>query len=106
MCLGVPMQILSSDGIVGRARDGAQVREIDLSLVGDIPDGTWVLTFLGAAREVLDPDEAAKITAALRGLDALMHGGDLGSAFADLEAREPELPPHLQSARDAGRTFG
>jgi hydrogenase expression/formation protein HypC len=35
-----------------------------------------------------------------------MQGGDLGDAFADLEARSPSLPPHLQAALDAGLAQG
>jgi hydrogenase expression/formation protein HypC len=62
-----------------------------------------LLTFLGAAREVISEGEAQKISAALGGLRALMEGGDLGDAFADLEAREPQLPPHLQAALDNGQ---
>jgi hydrogenase expression/formation protein HypC len=106
MCLGIPMQILASDGIAGQATDGTADHVIDLSLTGPLAPGTWVLTFLGAAREVLDADEAEKIRAALGGLRSLMEGGALGDAFADLETREPQLPPHLQAARDAGRTTG
>ena len=101
MCLGIPVQIVEADGIVGRSGDGTP---IDLSLTGPVAPGTWVLTFLGAAREVLDEDEAMKIAAALDGLRSLMAGGDLGDAFADLEARTPELPPHLRAAAAAGRS--
>jgi hydrogenase expression/formation protein HypC len=104
MCLGIPMQILDAEGIVGLARDGDRTERIDLSLTGSVAPGTWVLTFLGAAREVLDEGEALKIRAALDGLRSLMAGGDLGAAFADLEARAPELPPHLRAAAAAGRT--
>ena len=63
-----------------------------------------MLTFLGAAREVIAADDAQKIRAALGGLQSLMQGGDLGAAFADLEQRGPELPPHLQAALAAGQT--
>ena len=42
----------------------------------------------------------------LAGLAALMQGGGLGDAFADLDARAPSLPPHLQAALDAGRSTG
>ncbi|WP_102223855.1 HypC/HybG/HupF family hydrogenase formation chaperone [Acidimangrovimonas sediminis] len=101
MCMGIPAQLSSVDGIRGEAADGALV---DLSLTPEARPGDWVLVFLGAAREVLDPGEAAKILAALRGLQALLAGGDPGDAFADLEARSPGLPPHLQAALDAGRT--
>ena len=96
MCLGIPMRILSSDGIVGRASDGGTEQIVDLSLTGPLEPGTWTLVFLGAARDVLPEDEALKIRAALRGLQSLMEGGELGDAFADLEGREPQLPPHLR----------
>lgn len=104
MCVGIPMQILSVDGISARASDGETETLIDLSLTGDVAPGQWVLTFLGTAREVIDADEAAKITSALNGLRSLMKGGDLGAAFADLEAREPQLPPHLQAAITEGKS--
>ncbi len=104
MCLGVPMQILSVDGIAARASDGTEEALIDLSLTGPVEPGTWVLTFLGAAREVIDADEAAKITDALQGLRAIMNGNDLGDAFADLEETGPRLPPHLQAALNNGAT--
>lgn len=104
MCVGVPMEILAVDGLVAVATDGRTTETVDLALVGGQPPGTWVLTFLGAAREVLDPEEAAKITAALDGLRSVMAGGTLGDAFADLEAGEPRLPPHLEAARARGAT--
>jgi len=106
MCLGIPMELVSTDGIAGLCRDGAQQVMIDFSLLGTQKPGTWVLTFLGTAREVLDPDEAQKITAALEGLRAVMQGSDPGGAFADLEARSPCLPPHLQAALAAGKATG
>jgi hydrogenase expression/formation protein HypC len=106
MCVGVPMQILSVDGIAAMARDGVEEVMIDLSLTGAVEPGQWVLTFLGAAREVISADEAAKISDALDGLRSLMQGGDLGDAFADLEARSPQLPPHLQAAMTAGKPVG
>ena len=98
------MQVLSVDGIAARATDGREEALIDLSLTGPVAPGAWVLTFLGAAREVIDASEAASITDALDGLRALMTGGDLGDAFADLEARPPQLPPHLKAALDKGET--
>lgn len=104
MCVGVPMQVLSVDGIAARATDGREEALIDLSLTGPVAIGDWILTFLGAAREIITEDEARKITAALDGLRNLMEGNDLGDAFADLDNRAPQLPPHLQAALDAGKT--
>ncbi|NHX28380.1 HypC/HybG/HupF family hydrogenase formation chaperone, partial [Escherichia coli] len=88
------------------AGDGRQTQVIDLSLTPEARVGDWLLTFLGAARAVISADEAAKISAALEGLRAVMQGGDLGNAFADLEQREPQLPEHLRAALDAEQTTG
>ncbi|WP_420556014.1 HypC/HybG/HupF family hydrogenase formation chaperone [Roseovarius sp.] len=104
MCVGVPMQITSITGIAATVRDSAEL--IDLSLTPEARTGDWVLTFLGAAREVICEDEAEKICAALDGLRAVMTGGDVGNAFADLDAATPQLPPHLQAAFDAGQSTG
>lgn len=106
MCVGIPMQITSTDGIAATAREGEKTTLIDLSLTPGAQPGDWVLTFLGAAREVIPADEAAKISAALEGLRAVMLGGGAGDAFADIEQRGPQLPAHLQAALDAGRTTG
>lgn len=104
MCVGVPMKVISVDGIAAVCSDGDRLETIDMSLVGNVPAGTWILTFLGTAREVITADQAQKIAAALAGLKSLMQGGDLGDAFADLEARAPQLPPHLAAALADGKT--
>ena len=87
MCLGIPMQVLKVDGIAGHVQNDGATELIDLSLTPQVSVGDWVLTFLGAAREVIPEDEAHKIAAALRGLRAAMEGGDVGDAFSDLDAR-------------------
>lgn len=102
MCVGVPMQILSVEGIAARANDGVSEHLIDLSLVGPVAPGTHVLTFLGTAREVISADEAASIGAALGALRRVMAGGEVGDAFDDIETRGPELPPHLRAAQARG----
>ena len=101
MCIGRPVRILSCEGIVGRTEAGEAV---DLSLTGPVETGTWVLEFLGAARGVLTPEEAALIAEALDGLASVMAGHGPGGAFSDLTGRAPALPPHLEAARAAGRT--
>ncbi len=100
------MQIEDSNGIVGMAREDDALVPVDLSLTGPVSPGTWVLTFLGAAREVIDAEEAQKVLAALDGLRAVMAGGSTGDAFADLEETGPRLPPHLQALQASGRTTG
>lgn len=104
MCVGVPMKILSVNGIAATARGAEQTELVDLSLTPDAAIGDWVLVFLGAAREIVTEEDAIKIARALGGLRSLMNGGSLGDAFADLEETGPRLPPHLQAALDAGKT--
>lgn len=106
MCVGIPMQITAIDGIAATTTNGHHSELIDLSLTPDAVVGDWLLTFLGAAREIITADEAQKIGAALAGLQSLMEGGTLGNAFADLENDGPQLPAHLQAALDAGATTG
>ena len=104
MCIGLPFRITAIDGIAAKVADSAG--PIDLSLTPEARVGDWVLTFLGAARAVIPEDEARKIDAALDGLRAVMMGDGPGDAFADLDARPPQLPPHLQAALDAGHDVG
>ncbi|PWC34380.1 HypC/HybG/HupF family hydrogenase formation chaperone [Azospirillum sp. TSO35-2] len=101
MCIGIPLRLDAVDGIAGRTADGIA---IDLSLLPDTRPGDWVLSFLGAARRALDPDEAAQIRAALAAMAAALEGERDDDAFADLTGREPTLPPHLEAARAAGRS--
>jgi hydrogenase expression/formation protein HypC len=76
-----------------------QAADIDMSLIGPQPVGTWVLTFLGAAREVLDPLEAARICDALTALQMAMNGETPPDyLIADLIDREPQLPDFLRAA--------
>lgn len=101
MCIGIPLRVTAVDGIVGRVEDGSAV---DLSLVPEAGPGDWVLGFLGAARRLLEPEEAAQILDALAAMAAALDGEALDGAFADLTGREPTLPPHLEAARAAGLT--
>jgi hydrogenase expression/formation protein HypC len=97
MCLGIPARIVESGEHFARcvSRNG-EIR-VDLSLVGMQPAGAWLLTFLDAAREVIDADRAAAIDAALSALEAAQAGAtDFSAFFADLD-REPQLPDFLRT---------
>lgn len=96
MCLGVPMKVLSCSGLIADCSGRSGMSRIDLALVGSQPPGTWLLSFLGAAREVIDAERARVVGAALDALDALQDGQtDLAGFFADLD-REPQLPDFLK----------
>lgn len=99
MCLGVPMQVVEAAGQAAAWCVGRNGRSlVDLALVGPQPPGTWLLTFVGAAREVMTPEAAARTDAALGALEAALAGDTsaIDDAFADLVSREPRLPDHLR----------
>jgi hydrogenase assembly chaperone HypC/HupF len=98
MCVGIPMRIERVEGFRARCRaHTGEARSVDLALVGDQPEGTWLLVFLDTAREVLDPQRARQIHEALAAVDAVMSGETaVDHLFADLVDREPPLPEHLR----------
>ena len=105
MCIGIPARIVECGPVacgfggqtVARCHSRYGELQIDLSLVGPQPAGTWLLVFLDAAREVIAPERAAVLDAALDALAAAEAGAtDFSAFFADLE-REPRLPEFLRT---------
>lgn len=84
---------------VAHCQGMGQQRNIDMHLVGEQPVGTWVITFLDAAREVIDDDKALQVTRALEAVSLAMgsDGTGIDALFADIIERGPQLPPHLQA---------
>ena len=97
MCRGIPVQVIDAGDYYARCRGRNGDCIVDLSLVGAQPVGTWLLTFLDAAREVIPTERATAINAALAALDAIQAGEtDISAFFADLD-REPQLPEFLRT---------
>lgn len=93
MCIATPLQIIRAGEVTatGRGRNGEE--EVTMLLVGDQPVGTWVLSFLGWAREVISEVHAREIDLALDGLQAIMSGAeaiDHERHFPGLGRSEPE----------------
>lgn len=103
MCLGIPMLVVGQVGpgrVLCSHRD--EMVEIDTLLVGEVPDGTWLMTFLGAAREVMDPLTACRTLDALAALEAAMAGRDTtGDPFSDLVGAGSRHLPSTQEDRPA-----
>ncbi len=74
MCIGVPVQVVESNDFMALCRGRNGEETVNMMLIGPQPVGTWVLNFLGSAREVLSEEDAAKIDKALDGLAAVMEG--------------------------------
>lgn len=87
MCVGVPVKIIEAGDFVQKAEGKNGIEEVNMMLLGAQPVGTWVLNYLGSAREVLTEDEAQKINRALDGLSAIMNGEeeiDVDHYFPDI----------------------
>lgn len=105
MCIGRPMQVVSTNGL-DRAlcRDADMLCEIDVLLTPDAAPGDWLLVFLGASRQIIDAATAALTLDALDALAAIARGEPTSDHFADLSGREPRLPAHMEAARRSGAT--
>lgn len=98
MCIGQPLQVQRSEGLRAWCEADGQGQWLDMGLVGEQPPGTWVLAFLGAARQLLLPEAAAQARAGRQALAAVLAGEtDVDAFFADLIDRTPTLPDHLTS---------
>ncbi len=97
MCLGSPMQVVEMKGSNALCGIDGKHELVDMMLVGDQAAGTWILNFLGAAREVITKEEAEQTILAHKAVADVMQGGEqIDHLFSDLINREPELPEHLQ----------
>jgi len=93
MCLGVPMQVVEAGEWVAQCDVEGTRRQVSLALVGPQPAGAWLLVLKDTAREVLDADEAGRISLALKGIAAALHGEtDLSAYFGDLGTAPPRAP--------------
>ena len=90
MCLSIPMQVTAWKGsgeLAWVEREGR--REcVNMMLVGPQPVGAWVLTSLGLARQVLEPEQLVQIEDALAALAASLDGSyDPDRHFHDLTSK-------------------
>jgi len=76
MCIGIPMQVLETDGRFALCEGRSERRRINTALVGEVVPGYWLLVFLDDAREVIDAERAAEVNAALDLVLGAMQGAD------------------------------
>ena len=81
------MQVVEPGEFVAVCQGLNGEERVNMMLTGPQPKGTWVLNFLGSAREVLSEKDAMNINRALEGLNAIMKGEpdvDIDSYFPGL----------------------
>ncbi len=96
MCVGIPMQVISSEDGMAECEGRGRRERLNAMLIGAVVPGAWILAYNGSAVREMTADEAQQTNHALDALDAARHGGDIDGFFADLVGREPTLPPHLK----------
>lgn len=74
MCVGIPVQVVKSGEFMATCSGRNGEEQVNMMLIGPQPEGTWLLNFLGSAREVLTEEDARNIDKALDGLSAIMSG--------------------------------
>ena len=104
MCIGIPMQVIEQRFGQALCEGMGQKRLVDTLLVGDQPEGTWLLVFLQSAREVISEADAQRIADAVLAVNELMDpqrsmtddaSAMIDQLFPDLVGREPPKPPSL-----------
>ncbi len=88
MCLGVPMQVVETDGIVARCARKGEERTVGLILVGEVPVGGWVLVHMDRAVQILEEDEVGPLEDALEAILLAARGEPTDHLFADIPRRE------------------
>lgn len=68
------MRVVESGEATALCEGRGEQRRINMLMVGDCPPGSWVMTFLGAARGRLSDEDAAEINRTLDELEAVLRG--------------------------------
>lgn len=79
MCIGIPMQVVETDGRFAVCEGRGERRRVGTALVGQVAVGDWLLVFLDDAREQIDAERALEVNAALD----LVLGAMQGTALPD-----------------------
>ena len=86
MCLGIPMQVLETDGFTALCAGRGEERRVNVMLIEEVPPGGWVLVHLDNAVRTLDEDEVEPINNALDAILLAAKGENVDHLFADLLA--------------------
>lgn len=74
MCIGIPMRVLENGAATALCEGRGGRQHVNMLMVGDCPQDSWVLVFLGMARDRLTDAEADDINQALDELEAVLRG--------------------------------
>lgn len=81
------MQVIEQRDLMALCRGRGREEMVNTMLIGPQEPGTWILNFIGSAREVLSEAEAKQTNDALDALEQIMNSDgevDVDTYFADL----------------------
>lgn len=84
MCLGIPMQVLETDGFTALCAGRGERRRVNVMLIEEVPPGGWLLAHLDNAVRPLDEDEVKPLNDALDAILLAARGENVDHLFADL----------------------
>ena len=94
MCIGIPMKVVDPGDLTALCEADGKSQRIDMSLVGRLPAGSWVIVHKGVARSHVDADEAGRIASALEAVERVLAGdSNVDDCFPDLGKGRMPLPP-------------
>lgn len=85
MCIGIPMQVLSTEPGHALCSGRGEKRRVRTALVGDVAPGDWLLVFIDGAQERLDAQRAEEISSTLDLLQQVLQGGPASDTAAGFE---------------------
>lgn len=97
MCIGIPMQVISTDPGHAQCDGRGETRRVRTALLGDVAPGEWLLVFIDSAQERLDARRAGEINATLDLLQLAMAGDALDPT--DVADAAFELPSSWTTAQ-------
>lgn len=74
MCIGIPMRVVEGGTVTALCEGRGARLHVNMMMVGDCPPGSWVLSFLGVARDRLTDAEAREINRTLDELESVLRG--------------------------------
>jgi hydrogenase expression/formation protein HypC len=88
MCIGIPVRIIEAGEHMALCEGPNGHEHLNMMLIGPQPEGTWLLGYLGSARQVLSEEEAEQILQAVEDIGAMMRGEEveIDKYFADSQS--------------------
>jgi hydrogenase expression/formation protein HypC len=77
MCIGIPVQVIEKGEFMSLCKGRNGEEQVNMMLIGSQPVGTWVVNFLGSAREIISEEEAITLNKALDGMSEIMAGNKI-----------------------------